>query len=210
MLILADCADPQDTVKAADAGKKAAFCIDTTHDVTKKQRALYFYDIPAGERDHQADYNGAAGFVSTWTSELNLDWLKYLQVDCVGRWINYHGPHIGRPKNKSFDLKLTDKAWTVAWGEKEEREYYNTTIPLRVGCSATGVDGGVDVNVLCKDFLSVFNAIVAAPISSQGIVVEGDALMMKIGYATNLAEYKVFIPFCDDKHKRDQTYFKNV
>jgi len=34
--------------------------------------------------------------------------------------------------------------------------------------------------------------------------------MMKIGYATNLAEYEVFIPFCDAKHKRDQAYFKNV
>jgi hypothetical protein len=47
-------------------------------------------------------------------------------------------------------------------------------------------------------------------ISSQSIAVEGDAHMMKIGYATHLAEYEVFIPFCDAKHKRDQTHFMNV
>ena len=201
---------PQDTVKVEDTDKKAAFCIDTTHNVTEKKRTLHFYDSPANEREHQADYDDSVGFVPSWKYELNIDWLKHLQVDCVGWWVNHHGGHIGRPKNRSFSLKLTDKAWTVAWGDEEEREYYNSTIPLRDGCTAVGVNGGLDVNVLSKDFLSVFNAIAAAPISSQKIVVEGDAHMMKIGYATHLAEYDVFIPFCDAKHKRFQTHFKNV
>jgi hypothetical protein len=72
------------------------------------------------------------------------------------------------------------------------------------------LNDALEFNVLSKDFLCVFNALFAAPVSSQKIVVEGDAHMMKINYATNLAEYEVFIPFCDGKRQRYQTYFKNV
>ena len=203
-------AEPQDTVKAAPADKKAAFCIETTHSVTDKKRNLYFYDDPDGKYDYQADYDDSAGFKADWKYNLNLDWLKHLHVDFIGWWINHHGNHICRSKNKSFTIKLEKGAWTVSWGAKKERDTYNTMIALVGGCTADGLTDGLEINVLSKDFLCVFNALFAAPVSSQSIVVEGDAHLMKLTYATKLAEYEVFIPLCDGKRQRDQTSFKSV
>ena len=202
-------AEPQDTVKAAPDDKKAAFCIETTHSVTDKKRNLYFYDDPDGDRDYQADYDDS-GFKADWKYNLNLEWLKLLHVDFIGWWINHHGNHICRSKNKSFTIKLEKSGWTVSWGEKKERDSYKRKIALVGGCTADGLTDGLEINVLSKDFLCVFNALFAAPVSSQNIVVEGDAHLMRVSYATNLAEYEVFIPFCDGKHQRYQASFKSV
>ncbi len=203
-------ADPKDTVKAAAADEAVAFCIETTHSVTDKKRNLYFYDVTAGKSDHQVDYGDAADFTPTWIFQLNLDWLKRLHVDFVGWWINHHGADICRSKNKSFTVKLENSAWTVFWGAKNERATHNTKIAMIGGCAAVGLNNSLEINVLSKDFLSVFSALFAAPLSSQKFDVEGNADIMKVSYATSLAGYEVYLPFCDAKHKRIQTNFKSV
>lgn len=189
-----------------DTARVASHRLVVENKVLDKKRAIYFYTLDTvGETSRpQASIKADADMSNAFTATVNKLWLEKVNALFVNGWLNAYGERITWAKHKLMCLEFDSKKLVVHhYGERGN--FSNKSLPLDL--PKAGVGKAIKVNVLSKDILPVLNGLADTEIKGNvSLSVTQDAVV--IGYATELASYKVYVPTCGVSGKRNQAMFE--
>lgn len=139
----------------------------------------------------------------TWRAALPSEWFKKFAADFICKWINSHGNNIKRSHQRVFKLTFDQSALRVDFLYREGAFESN----LAIYFDAAKVTGpSVQVHVLTKDFAVAMQSIADLGISSAAEV-DVDENGISLHFATNAAEYAIYIPTCGIDGVRSKKHF---
>lgn len=189
-----------------DTERVASHRLVVENKVLDKKRAIYFYTLDtAGDTSRpQASIKADADMSNAFTASVNKLWFEKVNALFVSGWLREYGERITWAKHKLMCLEFDSKKLVVHhYGERGN--FSNKSLPLDL--PKAGVGKAIKVNVLSKDILPVLSGLADTEIKGNVslTVVQGAVV---IGYATELASYKVYVPTCGVNGKRNQAMFE--
>jgi hypothetical protein len=189
-----------------DTERVASHRLVVENKVLDKKRGIYFYtlDTVSDTSRPQASIKADADMSSAFTASVNKLWFEKINTLFVSGWLREYGERITWAKHKLMCLEFDSKRLVVHhYGERGN--FSNKSLPLDL--PKAGVGKAIKVNVLSKDILPVLSGLADTEIKGNVslTVVQG---AVAIGYATELASYKVYVPTCGVNGKRNQAMFE--
>lgn len=189
-----------------DTERVASHRLVVENKVLDKKRAIYFYtlDTVSDTSRPQASIKADADMSNAFTASVNKLWFEKINALFVSGWLREYGERITWAKHKLMCLEFDSKKLVVHhYGERGN--FSNKSLPLDL--PKAGVGTAIKVNVLSKDILPVLSGLADTEIKGNVslTVVQG---AVAIGYATELASYKVYVPTCGVNGKRNQAIFE--
>ena len=138
-----------------------------------------------------------------WRAMLPSEWFKKFAADFISKWINSHGKNIKRSHQQVFKLTFDQSALRVDFLYRDGAFESN----LAIDFDAAKVTGtSVQVHVLTKDFAVAMQSIADLGISSAAEV-DVDESGLSLHFATDAAEYAIYIPTCGIDGVRSKKHF---
>lgn len=189
-----------------DTERVASHRLVVENKVLDKKRGIYFYtlDTVSDTSRPQATIKADADMSNAFTAIVNKLWFEKVNALYVSGWLREYGERITWAKHKLMCLEFDSKRLVVHhYGERGN--FSNKSLPLDL--PKAGVGKAIKVNVLSKDILPVLSGLADTEINGNVslTVVQGAVV---IGYATELASYKVYVPTCGVNGKRNQAMFE--
>ena len=170
------------------------------------KRAIYFYtlDTVGDVTRPQANVKADVDLSNAFTASVNKLWFEKANALFVSGWLREYGERITWAKHKLMCLEFDSKKLVVHhYGERGN--FSNKSLPLDL--PKAGVGKAIKVNVLSKDIVPVLSGLADTEIKGNVslTVVQG---AVAIGYTTELASYKVYVPTCGVNGKRNSSLFE--
>lgn len=189
-----------------DTEKVASHRLVVENKVLNKKRAIYFYALDTVNETSrpQACIKPDVDVSNSFTASVNKLWLEKVNVLFVSRWLAAYGERITWAKHQMMSLEFDSKKLVVKhYGERGN--FSNVSSPIKLPKAGSG--SAIKVSVLSKDILPVLSGLADIEIKGNvSLCVTQD--MVAIGYATELASYKVYIPSYSKSGKRNTANFE--
>jgi hypothetical protein len=189
-----------------DTDAKASHRLIVENQVLNTKRAVYFYTIDTvGVFSRpQADKSHAYKEKMQWVAKVDKLWFEKLYAQFVNGWLNEYGEHITRTKHKAMRLEMGKAVATIKhYGEKGN--FSHSFVIDADGVATTSKP--TKATFLTKDLLPVLAGLNDTDIVGKATVaMNADVLVIK--YATDLAQYEIYVPACKDNLKRIATAFE--
>ncbi len=189
-----------------DTDAKASHRLIVENQVLNTKRAVYFYTIDTvGVFSRpQADKSHAYKEKMQWVAKVDKLWFEKLYAQFVNGWLNEYGEHITRTKHKAMRLEMGKAVATIKhYGEKGN--FSHSFVIDADGVATTSKP--TKATFLTKDLLPVLAGLNDTDIVGKATVaMNTDVLAIK--YATELAQYEIYVPACKDNLKRIATAFE--
>ena len=173
--------------------------------VLGKKRAIYFYKLSTvGEHSRiQANVNASVDEPVLFKAAVNKLWLEKINALFVSGWLREYGERITWAKHNMLSLGFDSKGLVIThYGERGN--FSNKSLPIEF--AAVGAGKAASVMVLSKDMLPLLSGLVDVDIVGK-VTISVTENCIAIAYATELADYQVFVPTCSLSGKRSKTAF---
>ena len=189
-----------------DTERVASHRLVVENKVLGKKRAIYFYRLETvGVHSRtQANIKADADTPVVLSASINKLWFEKLNAVFVSGWLRPYGERITWAKHNMMRLDFDGKKLVIQhYGERGN--FSNKSAPIEFAVAAVGT--AVSVNVLSKDFLPVMSGL--ADVEMMGkVMLSVSQDCIAIAYATELADYQVFVPTCSVSGKRNKAAFE--
>ena len=139
----------------------------------------------------------------TWRDSVSLAWVRKFALEFTSPWVQSHGTHIKRERQKVLQLSFDKAALAVSFVQGDDS--FEAEVKIGFG-NATAVGKGIAVHVLTKDFVVAMQAVADLGVVSM-IDIEIDADVIALSYSTTAASYRLYIPTCTVEGNRSATHF---
>jgi hypothetical protein len=167
-------------------------------------RYLWFYPMSIFNDDtkKQATRNSTK-FKPQWQIRLGKDWFDELNETFVDNWTNGKGQHITRKENQFIGFEFNTTTLTISWMFRARK----FEVSEKITFPARAIGSKLTVYLISKEIISFLSSIKNLKITRE-ILIAVDKHMIEFQFATAVGRYKVYIPTCNDKGKRNDTYFE--
>ncbi len=189
-----------------DTEKVASHRLVVENKVLGKKRAIYFYKLSTvGEHTRiQANINASVVEPVLFKAVVNKLWLEKVNALFVSGWLREYGERITWAKHNMMSLGFDSKRLLIThYGERGN--FSNKSLPIEF--PTVGAGKAASVMVLSKDILPLLSGLVDIDIVGK-VTISVTENCIAIAYATELAEYQVFVPACAANGKRINTAFE--
>jgi hypothetical protein len=189
-----------------DTDAKASHRLIVDNKVLNKKRAVYFYTIDTvGEHSRpQADKSHTYKAKMEWVAKVDKLWFERMYAQFVNGWLNEYGEHVTRTKHKAMRLEA-GRASIVIKHYGEKGNFSHSSVVDVDGVTATSKS--TKATFQTKDLLPVLSGLNDVEIEGKAtLAMNADVLVIK--YATELANYEIYVPTCKDNLKRVATAFE--
>lgn len=197
----------------ADTSKlKADYKLEVeTEDGTHK-RNLYFYKSSGRPKDTsaQASIADADTITYDWKVTANTQWLTRFDAECMNRWLNEIKGFFNAPRNLCMNFVIGKKDLTLEhWWDGEKKAYQRSnSVAFDKDAKADLTGPTASIQLHPKDAAFVFTALPHMPIANDQVILQGNEHLLRIDYATDLADYTMYLPAVDHSGKRDETHYE--
>jgi hypothetical protein len=206
-------ADPKYTLDVDKSERIADYLLRLTDAEKAHNRNIYFYDVAKRKQPNaivQPSIADTAKLAFDWEIQVTPQWLAELDATCMTTWINSIGGQFDKAENAciEFDVhkdKLELKAW---WDEKEAKFQQSYDIPFSKKTKVPQAPKLKTFNCSPKDAAPFFATLPTLPVTSSSVTIRANQHVMEISYATELADYKHYIPATNTKGEYDRTLFE--
>lgn len=189
-----------------DTERVASHRLVVENKVLDKKRAIYFYKLSTvGEHSRiQANVNASVAEPVLFKAAVNKLWLEKVNALFVSGWLREYGERITWAKHNMLSLGFDSKGLVIKhYGERGN--FSNQSLPIEF--PVVGAGKAVSVMVLSKDILPLLSGLVDVDIVGK-ITISVTESCVAIAYATELADYQVFVPSCAANGKRIKVAFQ--
>lgn len=182
---------------------KASHRLLLKNEAISKFRPIYFYAASTPEEPPpNADIKPECENPKAFTANVNKLWLERFHAQITKPYLEDIAEHIKRPKHKVLKLNLSPSCvYFDYYGENGNLSNKSRKVALeRAG------KGSVSLHVLTKDFIPVMHGIASMHIEGKVVLAAGEDVF-SIAFATELAEYRVYIPSATVKARRSSQSF---
>jgi len=198
--------DPDKVPVLRDTDKVASHRLVVENKVLGKKRAIYFYGVSSlSEHSRpQANVSSSAEHPVLFKAMVNKLWLEKVNALFVSGWLREYGDRITWAKHNLMSLDFGGKGLVIShYGERGNFSHKSVLIDY----PSAGVGKAMSLMVLSKDMLPLLSALADLEIVGK-VTLTVTENCVAIGYATELAEYKVLVPSCAVNGKRIKTAFE--
>jgi hypothetical protein len=188
-----------------DTQRVASHRLVVENKVLGKKRAIYFYKLSTvGEHSRtQANVNSSVAEPVLFKAVVNKLWLEKVNALFVSGWLRSYGERITWAKHNMMQLGFDSKGLVIThYGERGN--FSNKSLPIEF--PTVSADKAASVMVLSKDMLPLLSGLVDVDIVGK-VTISVTENCIAIAYATELADYQVFVPTCSVGGKRSKTAF---
>lgn len=189
-----------------DTDKVASHRLVVENKVLGKKRAVYFYGVSTLSQHSraQANVNSSADKPMLFKAMVNKLWLEKVNALFVSGWLREYGDRITWAKHSMLGLDFGSKGLVIShYGERGNFSHKSVLMDF----PSAGVGKAMSLYVLSKDMLPVLSALADLEIVGK-VTITATENCVAIAYATELAEYKVYVPSCALNGKRNKTAFE--
>ena len=198
--------DPHKVPVLRDTDKVASHRLVVENKVLGKKRAIYFYGVSSLSENSrpQANVNSSVDQPVLFKAVVNKLWLEKVNALFVSGWLREYGDRITWAKHNLMSLDFGSKGLVIShYGERGNFSHKSVLIDY----PSAGVGKAMSLMVLSKDMLPLLSALADLEIVGK-VTLTVTENCVAIGYATELAEYKVLVPSCTVNGKRIKTAFE--
>lgn len=189
-----------------DTDKVASHRLVVENKVLGKKRAVYFYGVSTLSQHSRAQANVNSNIEQQvlFKAVVNKLWLEKVNALFVSGWLREYGDRITWAKHSMLGLDFGSKGLVIShYGERGNFSHKSVLMDF----PSAGVGKAMSLHVLSKDMLPVLSALADLEIVGK-VTITATENCVAIGYATELAEYKVHVPSCALNGKRNKTAFE--
>jgi len=189
-----------------DTERVASHRLVVENKVLGKKRAIYFYGLSTvGAHSRiQANVNSSVDESVLFKAVVNKLWLEKVNALFVSGWLRAYGERITWAKHNMLQLGFDSKGLVVShYGERGN--FSNKSLPIEF--PAVGAGKAALVTVLSKDILPLLSGLLDVDIVGK-VTISVTESCIAIRYATELADYQVFVPGCAANGKRIKSAFE--
>ena len=159
-----------------------------------------FYEM-LGKPRWQVDLK-AGSFIKTWSTSVDINWLRKASNEFVDGWIAAYGKKSNRDVNNTVQVKLSGTALTIGYEFDKESGFDNAKsidLPLE------STSGEASLIAKSVDFIFVMRQLSDLNIVGA-IVIEADAYAINFHFSTNVNSYQVTIPAANKNGQRSSKH----
>lgn len=189
-----------------DTQKVASHRLVVENKVLRKQRAIYFYEVGtlSSHSRAQANVNSSAEQPVLFKAVVNKLWLEKVNALFVSGWLREYGDRVKWAKHNMLSLDFGLKGLVIShYGERGNFSHKSVLMEF----DTAGVGKAMSFLLLSKDMLPLLSGLADIEIVGKVTIAVTENCVV-IGYATQLADYKVHVPSCAQNGKRDKTAFE--
>jgi hypothetical protein len=192
---------------ADQTDRKADYYLPIAATDGSHKRNLYFYEQSkiASQNNRQVIPADESKFVYDWEIRANAHWLHKLDAQCFNRWIAEIKGYFNRQHNSHIQFVVSSTDFTLKhwWDWKKQQYEREHSVALGDDDATIKIRGkNLEFRTHPKDAALVFSALARLPIANDSVVIRANSEIMRIDYATDLAEYRVYIPAADTAGER--------
>jgi hypothetical protein len=182
---------------------KASHRLLLKNEAISKFRPIYFYAASTPEEPPpNADIKPECENPKAFTASVDKLWLERFKVLVSQPYLSKIGGHITRGRHKVLKLEMSPTCMFFWYdGEKGNMSTKSEKAPF-----AGAAKGTVSLHVLTKDFIPVMHGIASMHMEGKVELAAGEDVF-SIAFATELAEYRVYIPAASVKARRSSQSF---
>ena len=186
-----------------DEKLKASHRLLLKNEAISKFRPIYFYAASTPEQPPpNADIKPECENPKVFTASVDKLWLERFHAQITKPYLEDVAEHIKRPKHKVLKLILSPSSIYFDYNG-ENGNLSNTS--RKVALERAG-KGTLSLHVLTKDFIPVMHGIASMHIEGKVALAAGEDVF-SIAFATELAEYRIYIPAATIKARRSSQSF---
>jgi hypothetical protein len=186
-----------------DENFKASHRLLLKNEAISKYRPIYFYAASTPEEPPpNADIKPECESPKAFTASVDKLWLERFKVLVTQPYLRNVGGHITRGVHKVIKLEMSPTCMYFKYnGENGNMSTDSEKAPF-----ARAGKGTLSLHVLTKDFIPVMHGIANLHIEGKVALAAGEDVF-SIAFATELAEYRIYIPAATIKARRSSQSF---